>query len=361
MSDARSAERIELHKAFWRREGQERPIAAFRVVPDFFFSRHFRAAESLLVPDKLVTPEMLDVEAFLPDYERMYRMSVELDQDAFWVAEPFTGIPWMEAILGCEVRAGAESFISKPRKESLDSLAQVRLDPENPWFLKYLEFTKRLVELSDGRFPVGMPIMRGPSDMVGALMGQTEMVFALADEPDRMKEFFIRTAEAFLDVIRAQNALVPPFKGGSALGFYHVYCPGSSIWYQEDLSAIMSPALYREFLSEPERRICAGRDGTAIHLHPASFFILDELLAKDDLKAIEVNKDVGGPSVEEMIPQLRKIQTKKSLILWGDLNEDDLDCAERNLSAQGLFLHIIAPGMDAAKRLRDRVRAWKQR
>ena len=35
-----------------------------------------------------------------------------------------------------------------------------------------------------------MPIMRGPADMVGAIMGQTEMVFALADEPDLMKEFF---------------------------------------------------------------------------------------------------------------------------------------------------------------------------
>jgi hypothetical protein len=121
----------------------------------------------------------------------------------------------------------------------------------------------------------------------------------------------------------------------------------------------MSPDLYREFLSEPERRICEGRGYTAIHLHPASFFLLDELLAKDDLKAIEVNKDVGGPSVKEMIPYLRKIQTRKSLILWGDLDEADLRCVESELSPQGLFLNILAPDLDTAKRLQDRVRAWK--
>ncbi|MFH2116319.1 MAG: hypothetical protein ABIJ86_17595, partial [Spirochaetota bacterium] len=294
--------RLDLHRSFWNRKGQAYPIAAFRVVPDFFFSRHYKAAAGLLVPGKKITPDMLDVDGFLPDYEHMFGMSEAIGQDAFWVAEPFTGIPWMEAMLGCEVHAGAESFISKPWMNSLDEIDKVGFDSGNPWLLKYLEFTEKLADCSAGRFPVGMPIMRGPSDLVGAIMGQTEMVLSLSDEPERMKGFFNRVTDAFIDVITAQEKLIPAFHGGSALGFYHVYCPGKSIWYQEDLSAIMSPALYREFLAEPERRICAGRDHTAIHLHPASFFMLDELLAKDDLKAIEVNKDVGGPTIEEMLP-----------------------------------------------------------
>jgi hypothetical protein len=356
--DARTKERLALHRAFWKRQGQARPIADFRVVPDFFFSRHYGAARELLVPGKRITADMLHVDNFLPDYESMYYTSVELDQDAFWVAEPFTGIPWMEAILGCEVYAGEESFVSKPWMTSLGQLDRVRLDPDNTWFQKYLEFTRSLVRLSDGRFTVGMPIMRGPADMAGALMGQTEMVLALMDERDRMKEFFLRTAEAFRAVIDAQNALIPPFLGGTALGFYHVYCPGPSIWYQEDLTSIMSPALYRDFLSESERRICAGKEYTAIHLHPSSFFILDELLKKDDLGAIEVNKDVGGPSVEALMPELKKIQAKKSLILWGDLDGADLECIKKNLSPDGLFLQIIAPTMEQAERLRDTIRGW---
>lgn len=357
MQHSRIADRLDLHRSFWRRKGQPHPIAAFRVVPDFFFSRHFRAAEELLVPGKLITPEMLDVDRFLPDYERMFRQSEEIGQDAFWVAEPFTGIPWMEAILGCEVHAGAESFVSVPWMKSLGEVGDIRFRPENPWLLKYLEFTRKLVSLSAGRFPVGMPIMRGPSDVVGAVMGQTEMVYALADDGERMRDFFIRVADAFRQVIDAQNDLIPDFHGGSALGFYHVYCPGKSIWYQEDLSAIMSPSLYREFLVEPERRICSGKEFTVIHLHPASFFLLDELLMKDDLKAIEVNKDVGGPSVTEMIPYLRKIQSKKCLIIWGDLDEREIRTIKRELSPDGLFLHITAPSMDAAKTLRDLVRA----
>lgn len=349
-------ERIALHRAFWDRKGQPYPIAAFRVAPDFFFSRHFRAAADLLVPGRLITPEQLDVDLFLPEYETMFLQAEEIGQDAFWVAEPFTGIPWMEAMLGCEVRAGAESFTSKPWMKSLDRIDGVRIGAENPWLLKYLEFTEKLAALSAGRFPVGMPIMRGPSDVVGAIMGQTEMVFALSDEGDRMKELFLRVTEAFLCVIDRQNALIPSFHGGSALGFYHVFCPGTGIWYQEDLSAIMSPSLYREFLAEPERRICEGREFTAIHLHPSSFFILDELLAKDDLKAIEVNKDVGGPSIGEMMPVFRKIQERKSLIIWGDLDEADIRLIKSELSPDGLFLDIIAPSVRSAEALRDLVR-----
>jgi hypothetical protein len=351
--------RLAMHEAFWKSSPASHPAASFRVVPDFFFSRHFKAAEHLLVPNKKISPGMLVVDDFLPDYERMFQTAEELGQDAFWTAEPFTGIPWMEAILGCDVYAGEESFISKPWMKSLDDLEKIRLDRENPWYKKYMEFTRKLVELSRGRFPIGQPIMRGPSDMVGAIMGQTEMVFAFADEPERLKEFFLKVTDVFIQVIGEQKKLVPLFHGGSSMGFYHVYCPGTSIWYQEDLSAIMSPALYREFLLEPERRICEGHDYTAIHLHPSSFFLLDELLANDWLKAVEVNKDVGGPSVLEMIPELKKITAKKNLIFWGDFTPEELECVRKNLPKGRIFFNIIAPTMEEARHLLGLVRAWE--
>ncbi len=344
-------ERLDLHRRFWNRGPQEHPIASIRVAPDFFFARHFEAAHPLLVPGLRLHADMLDVDSFLSDYERMFYLSEALDQDAFWTAEPYTGIPWMEAILGCELRAGFESVTAEPWLKSLDNLEAVRFDPTNPWFLKYLEFTEKLVALSAGRFPVGMPIMRGPSDLVGAIMGQTEMIFALADEEERMRELFRRVTDAFIAVLEAQNRLIPPFHGGSSLGFYHVYCPGKSIWHQDDLSAIMSPALFAEFVAPEERRIRAGHQFTAIHLHPASFFILDGLLEEEGLGAIEVNKDVGGPSVEEMLGQLRRIQDRKSLILWGALDEADLRLVRRALSPSGLFLHITSPTVEEGKRL----------
>jgi DNA-binding FadR family transcriptional regulator len=353
-------ERLALHRAFWAREAQPRPLASFRV-GDFFFSRHFKAAHGLLEPDRLITPEMLDVAAFLPDYERMFQESEAIGQDGFWTAEPFTGIPWMEAILGAPIRAGRESFTSRPWLSSpAEALEKVSFDPQNPWLAKYLEFTAALVQQSRGRFPVGMPIMRGPSDMLGALLGQQEMVLALMmEDPAVMRRLIERVARAFLSVIDAQRRLVPAFHGGTALGFYHVWAPGASIWWQDDLSAILSPKVYREFFLDSARLILAGHPHTAFHLHPASFFIIDELLSLEGLRAVQVNKDIGGPSVKEMLPVLAKIMQARGLILWGDLTIEDLEVVKRSLPCRGLCLHVVAPTLAEAHERRTYIHNWE--
>lgn len=352
--------RLALHRAFWTREKQARPLASFRV-GDFFFARHFRAALPLLEPEKPISPEMLIVSEFLPDYERMFREAEELGQDGFWAGEPFTGIPWMEAILGCPIRAGRESFTSKPWLSSpSEALEKVAFDPQNPWLRKYLEFTTALVAQSRGRYPVGMPIMRGPTDMLGALLGQQEMVVALMEtDPQAMRRLIERVTRAFLAVIEAQRRLTPPFYGGQALGFYHIWAPGPAIWFQDDLSSILSPKLYRQFFLDSARLILAGQIHTAVHLHPNSFFILDELLTLENLRTIQVNKDVSGPDVKAMLPVLAKIMQTRGLILWGDLTIEDLELIRQNLPCRGLALNVVAPNREEAVARLKYIRNWE--
>jgi hypothetical protein len=107
---------------------------------------------------------MIDVDLFLADYERMFEDSCQVPQDGFWATQPFTRIPWMEAILGCDVYATASSFVTKPFMKSIEETEKLRFDGHNPWLLKYIEFLKKIELLSNGRFAVGQPIMRGPSE-----------------------------------------------------------------------------------------------------------------------------------------------------------------------------------------------------
>jgi DNA-binding FadR family transcriptional regulator len=353
-------ERLALHRAFWTCQNQPRPLASFRV-GDFFFARHFQAAIPLLEPDKPISPEMLIVSEFLPDYERMFQEADDLGQDAFWTGEPFTGIPWMEAILGCPIHAGQESFISKPSASSPEeAIDKVCFDLNNPWLGKYLEFTTALVAQSRGRYPVGMPIMRGPTDMVGALLGQQEMVLALmTTDPQVMHRLIERVTRAYLAVIEAQRHLIPPFYGGQALGFYDVWAPGKAIWFQDDLSSILSPILYRQFFLDSARMILNGHDHTAVHLHPNSFFILDDLLTLENLKVVEVNKDISGPNVKEMLPILVKIMQTRGLILWGDLTIEDLELVKQNLPCRGLALSVVAPTPEEAGARLAYIRNWE--
>lgn len=350
--------RLQMHRDYWARRDLRHPLAAFRLSPDFFLSRNYHAARGLLAPGRKILPHMLAVDDFLADYERMFQESEDIGQDAFFTAEPYTSIPWMEAMLGCEVVAGEASFITEPFMTDPAAGATLAVRPDNPWLEKFLEFTAKLARLADGRFPIGQPILRGPADVVGALMGQAEMVLAMVDEPDVMQRFFRNVAEAQRLVVGEMRKIAPLFHGGEALGFYHVWTPGQCIWYQEDLSTIMSPDMYVEFLREPERRICQGYSHTLIHLHPASFFMLDSLLENDFLSAIQVNKDVGGPSVPEMIPAIQKIVARKNFVFWGDLTLDDIACLRERLPARGLFFFTTAKDADEAKRLLEAIRRW---
>ena len=347
-------QKLALHRAFWSREPLKRPLVSFQL-EDYFVSRRYKAAEHLLTDGKKITPDMLVVESFLGDFERMYQETCRTGQDGFWVAEPFCGIPWMEAIFGCEIYGTKSSFVSHPCIESIRDLKKIRFDPENPWFGKYMEFVDKLNRLSAGRFPIGQPIMRGASDVVGALLGQMELVYAFADAPEVIREAFFKIMNALRTVIKTQWAATTGFHGGYSMGFYHVWCPDKCIWFQEDLSALLSPQIYKAFLREPDASVCKGYDYTAVHLHPASFFILDTYMQMEDLKAIQINKDVGGPSVKNMMPYFQKVLAGKNLIIYGDLDEEDIDRIWEGLPRKGTFLNITADTVERARELMEHV------
>jgi hypothetical protein len=340
-------QKIDLHKAFWLKKSLPKPLVTFHLAEDFFFSRHYKAAEHLLEPGKKITPDMLDVDLFMDDYENMFQDMIEIPQDGFWAAQPFTGIPWMEAILGCDVIATGSSFVSEPFLQSHSDIERLTLDDENAWFLKYIKFLEKLEKVSDGRFPIGQPIMRGPSDMIGSVMGQTEMVFAFMEDPEGMRRVAENVTAIYLKVIECQFSALSDFYGGYSMGFYHLWCPGKCIWFQEDLSAILSPTIYRNGLKSCAEKICRDYDFTSVHLHPSSFFILDELMSVERLRVIEINKDVDGPTIEDMVPIFEKVLSSKNLMIWGELDETDLECIVNKLPPEGIFLNIIAP--DAAR------------
>ena len=339
------------HLKFWNRERLGKPFAAFRI-GDFFFSSHYQAAAHLLEPGKKITPEMLVVDDFLEDYERHYVNLQRFNRGAFWTAEPFTGIPWMEAFWGCEVIGQAKSFISEAFVKDPKALDKLVFSPENPWVEKYFEFVGKITKASGGRFPVGQPIMRGPSDVAGAILGQSEFVIALYEEPELMHRFLDRITDSFMAIVKRMQETSGEFEGGHSMGFYHLWSPKKCIWFQEDLCALLSPDLYRSFLLGPERKICAPYDYTLVHLHPTSFYILDDLLTNERLRVVEINKDVGGPSIKDMLPAFRKVlDRKRNLLIWGDLLEDELKLIFDNLPNEGIFFNIVEPDVPTAERI----------
>ncbi|MCL1818601.1 MAG: hypothetical protein FWG35_06695 [Spirochaetaceae bacterium] len=337
------------HVKFWNREKPSRPLAAVHI-GDFFFATHYRAARHLLVQGKPITPDMLDVDSFLEDYERLYNETLPLGCSTFWAAEPYTGIPWMEAFWGCGVIAGENSFVSHPVIHTVKNLENLAFAMDNPWVEKYFEFVKKLKSLSRGRFPVGQPIMRGPGDVAGALLGQSEFIFALYEEPQIIRGLLDRIADSFIAVNEQMHRIAGDFHGGTSIGFYHVWAPGKCVWFQDDIRSLLSPQLYRDFLLKNEKRVCGLYDYTLTHLHPSAFFTLDAMLENERLRVVEINKDAGGPDVREMLPEFRKVlDRKRNLVIWGDLTVEDLKIVCGSLPPEGIFFFLAEPDLKTAE------------
>lgn len=68
----------------------------------------------------------------------------------------------------------------------------------------------------------------------------------------------------------------------------------------------------------------------------------------EPLKAIQINKDVGGPSISEMMPAFSEVLTRKCLVIWGQLDPDEVAEIVAELSPRGLALHLVVETAEEA-------------
>jgi hypothetical protein len=341
MSDiGRLKERLARNEAFWVRGPAERPLIGMSVnitFPTVTFG-------NLKAETGRMAPGMIDPEAFLLDWDKIYEHTEARDEDVFMAACPYSGVPWMEAIAGCEVyfSPASHSIWAEHPNPSWESLKQVGFDPNNPWLLKFVECTAVLREHANGRYPIGTPIMRGVSDMAAALLGPQRMVFELLDHPEQSRELFDRLTEIWQGVGTLLTNSRGLFLRGQCAGRRRVWTQGTCMLYQDDAVALLSPTLYEEHFVPRTHRILGSYDRSMIHTHSGSLRVMMAgLLALDSLDAVEVIIDPSGPSVPELIPAFKRIQEHKSLLIVGDIKDmslNEIHLLLEELSPEGLAI-----------------------
>ena len=79
-----------------------------------------------------------------------------------------------------------------------------------------------------------------------------------------------------------------------------------------------------------------------MHLHSTSMFVLDHILEVDALKCLQINNDVAGPPLTEMITYFRRTQDSgRSLLIRGSFTSDELKFLLDNLDPRGLYINIM--------------------
>lgn len=344
--------KIKKYMAFWNREDVKRPLVGFSFI-GWLPLEEFTACASWS-SCKYLTPDMLDPEAFLDDHIRMLREGETLDDDVFRGACPMqVAVPFLPGIVGCKMRILAESILGEEQKLPWDEALQVRLDHQDPWFRKYLEFADALVVKSGGRFPLSHAPDLGPTDLHAALRGHNESVVDLIDEPEKSAELLSRLGDLFREFTEELWKRLPLFHGGYFDAQYSLWSPGPIIRMQEDATAVYSPALYRRFVQPVDRRLASHFPSSFVHLHSTSMFLLEAFLEVEEIQCFEINNDVCGPPLKKMLPYFQRVQeAKRPLLIRGSFSPDEMRLVMDSLEPKGLFLYVMVNTMEEVEALR---------
>lgn len=332
----------------WFNRQNERPLLGFHHGSQYPLHRHPGSMKR--IPDGIVHPEDIVIEDYMEDTERLYQTYEAGGGDLVWAASPFWGVPWVEAALGCTIIADHKSGSSRsvPPVGFADNPVVSEFSPDNPWFRKLVEFYPALQKQACGRYPIAGTHMRGISDLLAALYGGEAFLMRMYEAPDEVEMVAKRLADFWLAFGKSLMERVPSFQGGTGAFFYAVWCPGRTIWMQDDATALMSPELYERFIYPHNVRIISEFEHTVMHLHPGRFIPIDHLL-KSDLDVFELHIDKGGPTAEQLYETHMKVLAAKPLIVWGDLTQDDFDFILGHLPSQGLAINTVVESKQQAE------------
>jgi hypothetical protein len=349
------------HLAFWELSDVESPLIGFTIGTGLDLWSYWQdnaAARALLQQGKILA-ERIQPEDFVADQRKYLRLSAQIDDDVCRTAMPLASIPWMEAILGCEIIATEASMKSREILDSAGALQIERFNPDNPWIKKYMQFIDVYFQAFGAEYPVAQSVLRGPSDLASALLGAENATMSLATDPEDMHRLLGHVTSHLEEFLRLQSQYLPEFHNGYVIGQYEIWAPEAPIRIQEDFSVMYSPQLYAQFLKHLDEKLGAISNYTLLHLHSSSLFLIDQFLEVSTIRAFQVTKDPGRAKLQDMMPALLKIQkAAKPLIIKGQFDENDLDLIRRQLSLPGLCIQPVVKDLAQAEKLLPELRQW---
>jgi hypothetical protein len=328
---------IERWKAFWAKDIADRIPIILRV-PD---------------PDNRQWEDAcLQPEKYFQYWETILWDHQEIDDDLFPALSTELGPALMGGVLGCKVVfKGETSWVyPHPLENTLEGLENFEYDQSQYW-RRYLEgLTAYFVEQSRGELAVGLTNLTGPGDIVTCLRGPLESCIDFKENPFYLKKLLDIATEAWLQVYEMQRRIIPQYGGGGS-NPYMYWSPAGVGNLADDISCLLSPEMYQNSLLFHDQQIASHLSKGWVHLHSSGLHLLDFFLKMEGIIGIQVVNDYpSGPSPKEVLPLLKKIQQRHSLIIR-KFTYDDLALLLPELSPAGLMVDLPCQSKEEACRI----------
>ena len=161
---------------------------------------------------------------------------------------------------------------------------------------QHLSVIRKGLEKSNGRYLVGIPDLIENLDTLAALRGDQLLLIDLIEQPEWVLEKLAEINKAYFTVFELIFNLVKDQFGGNALSAFKIWGPGKTAKLQCDISATLSPRMFRKFALPYLTEQCDWLDYSLYHLDGTNCLQhLPLLLEINGLNAIEWTPQAGLP------------------------------------------------------------------
>lgn len=238
--------------------------------------------------------------------------------------------------LGCDYKLEPDSIWFEPVMEDYESWPEFEFKPAGTWWQRHVDYIRKAQTAVGGKAAVTLPDIIENVDVLAALRGTDNVLFDVYDNPEHITERVNQIDSAWFKCYDALYEILKSPDGGVFEFAFMVWGPGKTCKIQCDISCMMSPDSFKEFVVPSLTKQCQFLDYSLYHLDgTTALHHVDALLAIDELMAIEWTPQSGVPQGGS--PE------------WYDLYRRILD-AGKCVQAVGVLPEEVQPLIDACGR-----------
>ena len=260
------------------------------------------------------------------------------------------------ALLGATPQFTKNTVWYEPCITDPDSCPPIRFSTQaNPWWDVHTALIDAGLSLAAGRYPVAMPDLIEGLDTLAALRGTEPLLYDLIERPawvhrclEQINEAYFAAFDPLYDKIR--------FDGGNAFCIFMIWGPGRTAKVQSDLSCMISPKMFGEFVAPYLTAQCRRLDRVLYHLDGTTALQhLDALLAIDHIHAIQWTPQAGQPGGGDTCwhDLYRRIKRAGKAIQATGVKPDQVLPLIDAVGPDGLFVMTWAASQEEGEKLLD--------
>jgi len=183
-----------------------------------------------------------DLKAQLDDIQK--RLQYNCWDDNILALLPYVGVGTVASVFGCKtVFPRNENPWTKPVAFSSEDIYKLRINLEEAEaFNMALEKIRHFKEVVKDKIPIKLPDIQGPLDSASIVMDYSQFLLTLVENPKAAHLLLEMVTEAIIKVVRRVQKEMLVEWGAS----HGLWIP-RGLWISDDLLAVLSPQLFKEY------------------------------------------------------------------------------------------------------------------